>query len=204
MAGYQEQINKMAAECGYAGPKLVIGGNNVTEITRDTAQVGCTRVTRAEAEALLAEMNKVPETKDFEISRDTKDKYFLTFSIRHSRGGWLNTQEDAHASDPVSGYSAQVAFFCLENSNAEKLLKFLTEQLGYVAYKLSTTSAGAPQKYVIEFRTKRNGIGQGNWSRSGNKSAALEFSSLAEATAEAERQTRTMGPEFYEYRARPI
>ena len=46
---------------------MKIAGNEVHEITRDTAYVGCTKVTRAETLALLAEMDKEPEKKFFEI-----------------------------------------------------------------------------------------------------------------------------------------
>lgn len=37
-------------------PKMKIAGHDVTEVTRESAKVGCTRVTLAEAEKLVAEM----------------------------------------------------------------------------------------------------------------------------------------------------
>lgn len=176
---------------------LRIAGTPVTEITRDTAQVGCTKVTRAEAEALLKEMDKVPQHRDFEITHEScmDTGSYINFSIRNRSCGWLATSENPNASVPSVGYSALAAFFCLEAERAEKLLKFLVEQLGYVAYK----RADKPnQKFIIEYQRRDQ-----PWERTGNLGANGEFDSLESAAHEAEKQEREMGSE-YKYRARAL
>jgi hypothetical protein len=123
-------------------PGLQIAGNPLTEVTRETAKIGCTKVTRAEAVALLAEMDKAPARDDFDIGKmPCMDPEFFNFFIRHEGSGWVsvNMRRDGwdRLHDNATGYGNHAAFFCLEIPRAEKLLKFLAENLGFVAYKLA-------------------------------------------------------------------
>ena len=118
-------------------PKLKIGGQHeVTEIKRDAAQVGCTRVTRAEVEQLLKEMDSAPREYDFEIeSVPAQCSGFLNFNIRNTNPGWIAATEKADAERGMGGFGVRMASFCLNSQNAEKLFKFLADELGYYISK---------------------------------------------------------------------
>jgi hypothetical protein len=181
---------------------MKIAGYDVELITRETAKVGCTIVTRAEAEALLEEMNKIPVTpKREEIEKlPRSDSGFLSFAIRFGGDGWVsvsrNKNSDGHRNDAdgTTGYNNAAAFFCLRPERAEKLLKFLTEQLGYVAYPLPLFGGCARRsrgQFVIHY--SYGGQKQG---RTGNEYAREEFTSFEAAQAIAEQQEREMGSAY--------
>jgi hypothetical protein len=176
---------------------MEIGGYQVEVITRDSAKVGCTKVTRAEALALLAEMNSIPEAEEFQITlqQDNKDKSWVTFTVNNRRDGWISPSPLSDASYYGRPWDQKSAGFCLRRLYAEKLLQFLAQQLGYVAYKLSETSVGSTttkqQKWAIEYSC--GGHYQG---RTGNKGATGEFLVRAQAQAIAEQQEREMGPGY--------
>lgn len=173
-----------------------IANNEVTDITRETAQVGCTKVTRQEAEMLLQEMDKkVPEQKNFEIqAEETVSGDYLNFSIKHHNCGWLASRDEINAGYPGSGFSTRSAFFCLEKDRAEKLMRFLAGQLNL------TVSNPDSQKYVIEFRYTDT---TSDWMRSGNRGANGEFDSFETVHREVSKQQEAMGSR-YEYRARAV
>jgi len=127
-------------------PAIQVAGNEVTDVTRDTAQVGCTKVTRAEVEAVLKAMDRAPEIKDFEINlADAHGNGYLVFQIRNDDYGWLGVSEIPTASHPdgPGAYKWKAGFFCISKNRAEKLLKFLAENVpGYVLYKTSDQCAG--------------------------------------------------------------
>src|SRR6267154_2518302 len=138
--------------------KVVIAGTTVTEITRDTAQVGCTKVTRAEAEALLAEMNKIPVIKGF-LRPGPEYPDFVGFTLRDKISGWLAASNNPDAEYYGNGgFELKSASFCLRNSHAEELLRFLAEQLNF--------KVSGAQKFIIEYQTKKNGVPNYNWERS--------------------------------------
>jgi len=177
---------------------MKIAGYDVEVITHESAKVGCTNVTRAEAEALLAEMNKIP-TSPF-LQPGPESPQYVSFSLVHKGTGWLAASEkikNARKNDyAVYGFgNYHSVSLCLSNRQAEDLLKFLTDQLGYVAYKLSETlsciTPAKQQKWAIEYSV--DGQNQG---RTGNKGATEEFTSYAQAQAIAEHEEREMGTRY--------
>lgn len=173
-----------------------IANNEVTNITRETAQVGCTKVTRQEVEVLLQEMNKIPETKDFEVldSRTIHSTGFVCINVNHGDHGWIGVSEDAQATMPdgPQAYKWRSAFLCLRTTYAEKLLRALAQQLN-----LTVSSS---QKYIIEYQYTDP---RSDWMRSGNKRASGEFDSFEMAQREVSKQQEFMGNR-YEYRAKAI
>jgi len=126
--------------------KVVIAGTTVTEITRETAQVGCTKVTRAEAEALLAEMNKIPED-NFKVwmpaEANNQDSRWVNLCVS-SDTGWFAASEDSQASYYKTDRGFRQKFFamCVTRDHAEKLLRFLAKQLGLSVHNNSHTPCG--------------------------------------------------------------
>lgn len=57
---------------------MKVGNYEVKNVTRGSAEVGCTKVTKAEVEAVLAAMKAAPE---LEV------KYYIQFSYNHN-GVW--------------------------------------------------------------------------------------------------------------------
>lgn len=112
-----------------------IGQHEVTEIKRDAAQVGCTRVTRAEVEQLLKQMDSAPREYDFNIKlRGEKPTEYLNFDIRHEHTGWVSASENKDTPHVGGGYGNRSAGFCLEKPQAQKLFEFLGGALGYDSY----------------------------------------------------------------------
>lgn len=113
-----------------------IGQHEVTEIKRDAAQVGCTRVTRAEVEQLLKQMDSAPRNYNFEIeSVSNQCNGFLNFNVRNTESGWIAAAEKVDAERGTGGFGVRMASFCLNSSNAEKLFKYLADKLGYSVFK---------------------------------------------------------------------
>ncbi len=116
---------------------LRIAGNQVTDVTRDSAQVGCTKVTRAEAEALLAKMNDAANKLDFHIEVPAvagmmASEWFNLTIASESYGGWFAASEDARATyyGTDRGFRNRFLAMCVRRSDAEKLCRFLGTQLG--------------------------------------------------------------------------
>lgn len=144
---------------------MKIATHEVKNVTRDGAEVGCTKVTKAEVEALLEEMKKVPVAKDFEITLLPGDASYLNFIIRHQGTGWVGVSENQEAFQYSFMYGNKSAGFCLERTGkAEKLLRFLAEQLGY------TVTAKESGKYIVELLG-----GDSNWMRSSNAGGVYSF-----------------------------
>jgi hypothetical protein len=160
-----------------------IGPHSVTEVTRETAKVGCTKVTRTDVEKLLKQMDAAPKEFDFEIEPELSGGEYINFNIRHHGGGWIAASEDSKAQR--TGFRHCSAFFCLDKQKATKLLDFLSTQLG------------KSQKYIIEYYE-----GDGKWRRSSNVRTHGEFSTLREASAAAANEETTIGNP-YRYRAVP-
>ena len=169
-----------------------IAEHRVTGVTRDTAQVGCTKVTRADVEKLLKNMDAASVKKNFEIQIEGgSDPDYTRLNIQHSGTGWLSASASEH-----DGYYKPGGFgtfksvsMCLNRAQAEKVVKVLADQL---RYSLSA------QKYIIEYREDFTRV----WKRSSNAFASKEFSSIEEASRVAAENQRGMGGS-YEYRAVP-
>ena len=123
---------------------MKVAGHEVKNVTRDSAEIGYTKVTKAEAEAVLEAMKNAPIPGDFKITNEfsTTGKY-VNFRITNSQTGWLSVSREEKGY-PSDGFVNKSASFCLSKEHAEKLLRFLAEQLGYGL----TTPA---PKYRIEF-----------------------------------------------------
>ena len=119
-------------------PKLKIAGQHeVTEIKRDAAQVGCTRVTRAEVEQLLKEMDSAPQSFPELTIESVNNAYdFIRLTLRRDTPGFAHGSEDAD-----SKYSATAAFdiralhLCLHRAKAQQLFEFLGGALGYYSFR---------------------------------------------------------------------
>jgi hypothetical protein len=170
---------------------MKIAGNEVKEITRDTAQVGCTKVTRAEAEALLAEMNSVPIIRSFLIPGPEYSEH-IAFVLASKGTGWLaaSTKIDPQYYENGGFGDFHSASFCLTKEMAKELLTFLSKMLSTRVFK-----------YIIEYRYA-DGLND-SWERSGNIGARGEFDTFEAAQAEVKKQQEFMGTR-YEYRARAI
>lgn len=167
---------------------MKVGNYEVKNVTRESAEVGCTKVTKAEVEAVLKAMNEKPLLRDFEIEKLPNYNEFLNFTIRNSSTGWIATSEVQEANDKGARYVNKSAFFCLEYRRAEKLLRFLAEGLGFTVSK--------PEAYIVEFSFENS-----PWSRSGNKTCSGTYP-FDEAKRLAEKEQAMMGS-GYRYRAVP-
>jgi hypothetical protein len=177
---------------------MEIAGHAVEVITRDSARVGCTKVTRAEAEALLAEMNKIPVSKPF-LTPGPEYSEYVALTLSDKFTGWLAASKnanDAYYSTGTGFGDFKSVSLCLSNERARQVLDFLAEQLG-----LEVEKPG--QKYIIEYRQKRSDDTWSEWRRSSNKGSSEEFNFLSVANEEARKQQSNLGP-WYEYRARAI
>jgi hypothetical protein len=173
---------------------MKIAGNEVKEITRDTAQVGCTKVTRAEAEALLAEMNNVPIPKSF-LTPGPEYSEYVAFTLASESTGWLSvsTKDNSQYYENGTFGDFRTASLCLSKERAKELLSFLSEQLN-----------PSNSKYIIEYRFRDNEfVKNDTWARSGNAGANREFNLFEAAEKEAKAQEKIMGSR-YEYRVRAI
>lgn len=121
----------------------VIAGNTVTEVTKTSAKVGCTKVTREEVETLLKSMDvaKPAYSGAFEIfDAHTADKYkdqWVNFVMRgmQGSGGWF-TESDRSDPDPrPNKWNHQYLEMMIQTETAIQLFKYLAERLGYIAYK---------------------------------------------------------------------
>jgi hypothetical protein len=112
----------------------VISGNTVTEVTRDSAKVGCTEVSRQDVETLLKSMDAAKPS--FEIYPDESWRgtpydfsTHVYFTIRKSKGGFVATDHNADVTH-AKGYGAKVASFALHRENAFVFLNYLAAALG--------------------------------------------------------------------------
>lgn len=110
-----------------------IGQHEVTEIKRDAAQVGCTKVTRAEVEELLKKMDSAPVARNFEIVDAGSYDRFTKFTIHTEDFGSISASEekDAEYGGPFGFRSAS---FCLRPERAQALFNFLGGALGHDSY----------------------------------------------------------------------
>jgi len=187
---------------------MKISGNEVNEITHDEAKVGCTRVTRLDVEALLAEMNKVPikEVFDFKItSQNNSITDYVSFRINEDHDGWAspsyNHGAKYYGGNPTGFANVLSLSLCLSLQKAEKLMRFLAEKLGFFVEKdvQKDMSKDAP-KYVIEVRYKV-GLQWSHWTRYNYVNIALN--SFSAAVGEVSRLKDCMG-DAYEYRVKAI
>lgn len=129
---------EMRKEKEMAGIKQ-IGQHEVTEIKRNSARVGCTKVNRIEVESLLKEMDSAP--KEFEILDKGITNEWIRFVMQGTQagGGWVAVSEDETAGYKTLGYVNKSASFCIEKSVAAKLFEFLGGALGFESYQASET-----------------------------------------------------------------
>lgn len=124
-----------------------IGQHEVTEIKRDAAQVGCTKVTRAEVEELLKKMDSAPRERKFLVERSGERKSeFVNFIIRNPQAGWVSASEQFDFSHNSATYLSQSAGFCLITAQAQELFEFLGGALGHESYSPEN------QQYKIKFQ----------------------------------------------------
>lgn len=117
---YLEYVDSLAQK--QEEPKMKIAGHDVTEVTRESAKVGCTRVTLAEAEKLVAEMKDVPiqfvhEGYEYMSKSDSR---FANFTLCDGRSGFVNVENYRH-------YDSTKANMCLNRGRAKELLTFLQD-----------------------------------------------------------------------------
>lgn len=119
---------------------MKIAQHEVAEITRETAQVGCTRVTLQEAEALVAAMKAAPEPPRLKITKGKPaSDGFTIFSMSSKYTGWLAvsdkeglTYETIYGNTLAnSGFGNKTVVFCLHNEDAEALYQYLKKDLGH-------------------------------------------------------------------------
>ena len=120
-------------------PKLKIGGQHeVTEIKRDAAQVGCTRVTRAEVEQLLKEMDSAPKSySEFTIEKEPASTTGYTrLTLRRDFSGFAAGSSDVNSvyDCESTGFDIRALHMCLSRENAQKLFEFLGGALGHDSY----------------------------------------------------------------------
>jgi hypothetical protein len=125
---------QMRKEKEMAGIKK-IGQHEVTEIKRDAAQVGCTRVTRAEVEQLLKEMDSAPVYHEFTIEKVRSGSNYIKFSIRREEPGWNSASEDVNANYGAGLFNKTSSHFCLHLKDAHKLFEYLGGALGYHSFR---------------------------------------------------------------------
>lgn len=109
-----------------------IGQHEVTEIKRDAAQVGCTRVTRAEVEQLLKQMDSAP-VPGFIENWESNSEY-VKFTLRDEDTGWSSGSVRAADGYGNTPFSLRSVSFCLRHERAQKLFEFLGGALGHHSY----------------------------------------------------------------------
>lgn len=176
---------------------MKVAGHEVKNVTRDSAEIGCTKVTKAEAEAVLEAMKNAHIPDDFKITNEfsTTGKY-VNFRITNPQTGWISVSREEKGY-PSDGFVNKSASLCFSKEHAEKLLRFLAEQLGYGLTRPMTPGVtGTADRYKIEYR-----YAKGNWQRSGNRDSSGIYT-YDEAIRRAAEQQRIMGSS-HEYRAVP-
>lgn len=114
---------------------MKIANHEVTSITKETAQVGCTKVTLAEAEALVEAM-KTAEP-DFEFVSAGTSLDYVKFMLYTKYTGFVATaRKERVAYDDMyahtkNGFDNHSVAFCLRKEQAKDLYEFLKKELGY-------------------------------------------------------------------------
>lgn len=113
-----------------------IGQYEVTEIKKNSARVGCTKVNRTEVEALLKEMDSAgKEYENFTIENGRSNSEFINFAIRRDDIGFAAASDEVDSNRNLIPFVAKSVHFCLATKNAKLLFEFLGGVLGYDSYK---------------------------------------------------------------------
>lgn len=116
----------------------LIAGNTVTEVTKTSAKVGCTKVTREDLETLLKSMDSArPEFEIVDGEKTYKDSNWFHFTMRgeQSGGGWFRASESLEGS-LSGGWTNRSVEIMVENKVAAQLLQYLAKRLGYEVQKI--------------------------------------------------------------------